>query len=93
MKCIIVVCFSILLSSIFFKFYFKYLFLVAYWLFRNELLNDAVMSDETYDIPNIALQPGNSTGAVFAAATCLITKDDWGSVKIFDIRRSVSGKS
>jgi hypothetical protein len=70
---------------------FKYLFLVA-WHFRNELLN-AVMSDETYDIPNIALQPGNSTGAVFAAATCLITKDDWGSVKIFDIRRSVSGKS
>ena len=57
--------------------------------YRTELRNE--VTHRSHDVYAIALQPGNSIGSVFAAA-CQ-THEKGGTVKIFDTRRSLLGKS
>jgi len=77
---------SPLIQLLFINFYFVF-------ICRTGLLN--AVYHGTLDVCSIALQPGNSTGAVFAAgcftdAACY--NDECASIQIFDIRRSITGK-
>ena len=63
---------------------------LSYFFKRTRLSN--TVPHGTDENTSIALQPANSTGSVFSTACWINNNGEYGNVKIFDIRRSVSGK-
>ena len=59
------------------------------FLYRTVL--QKAVTHHSYDVYGIGLHPGNNSGSVFAAA-CWTRMDnqDFGTMKIFDMRRSIT---